>query len=394
MKQVILLFALFIATYTSVIADDNTTRYQWTEDERNSIERNWWDDTWMGGAFYQIEPWIYYEPHDKLEYKLDSIAYIEDIRKAPAYRLQIDAKNLSEGILKRFNCAWSEDFTHHIVIPSAVVPEKIEWKGKEYTVTALSESPGCQGIKLELPSTARYIYSNCYSPGWQTEVIFNEGLEVIMDNVFNTTHVECFSFPSTLRSIGSETCCDCPDLYRVEFNDGLISIGNGSFSKCPKITEVSLPESVIFLGKHTFNDCEEIEKVRLSRWLRNYCELEGIFNGCPNIKEIIYESNTPLEARNCFNKVNKEECVLYVPYRRAYVYAKREGWKEFKNIVELPQRPDALDENGNLAVSQINAELPSATEGYYTLDGIRYNEWNDIPHGTTVIYMNQKILKR
>ncbi|MDE6272332.1 MAG: hypothetical protein K2M31_04930, partial [Muribaculaceae bacterium] len=162
MKRIILLFALFVAVCSSVIADKNTTRYQWTEEEWESIEHNWWDyGQWIGGAFYEIEPGIYYEPHENLEYKLDSIHYAEEMRKAPAYFFQIDAKNPREGILKDLISPWSEDFTHHIVIPSAVVPEKIEWKGKEYTVTALSESPGCQGIKLELPSTARYIYSNC-----------------------------------------------------------------------------------------------------------------------------------------------------------------------------------------------------------------------------------------
>lgn len=220
-----------------------------------------------------------------------------------------------------------------------------------------------------------------------------------MDYVFNMNHVRSLSFPESLRYIGSESCCDCPELSSVDFNDGLISIGSGSFSKCPLITEVILPSSMLSLGKNTFNDCEAIEKVQLSRWIHNGESgdrgyFEGIFNGCPNIKEITYESNTPIAAKNSFNKVNKEECTLYVPYRRGYIFARLEGWKEFANIVELPQRPDALDERGQLIVDQVSADLSSADEGYYTLDGIRYQEWNDIPHGTTIIYKSQKILKR
>ncbi len=281
------------------------------------------------------------------------------------------------------------------------IPESIDIDGITYTIVSIENGPANAARSIEIPSTVRHIKSNSYSnyrinryiekSYCSAEFIFNEGLETIMDHVFYTADIKELSFPSSLRYIGSEVCVDCQYLEKVEFNEGLSSIGYFSFSKCPMLREIELPSTLQSLGRGSFNSCENLERIHLSRWIRNVNGFEEICNDCPNIKEIQYDSRTPWPATNSFNKVNKEECILRVPYQSAWRYAMLDGWKDFKNIVEMDESPDVINPS---SVNTIGEDTETGDTGYYTTDGIRYDEWNSIPSGTLILHKGQKIFKR
>lgn len=371
--------------------------------EENNSDRTWWDkdNCLLDGECYYIEEDVVYDPWTKTEYRLDDwIEFYGEYGAGIKYGFHIENKD-------RLEVSITAPFVAHATEPDnfvekhIILPDRVEHNGKTYSVTAIQNSPAFRANRIELPSSIRYISSNNYSTNEEdseysiydrckAEFIFNEGLETIMDNVFFRADISSLKLPGSLRSIGSDFAGKCRNLESVDFNEGLISIGENALSDCPRITEIDLPSTLLTLGRNSFNSCENLEKLHISRWIRNRNGFEGIANNCPNIKEIVYDSNTPYPAVNSFNKVNKEECTLYVPYRRGYVYAQTEGWKEFRNIVEMDELTTALHPAD---VAQ-NANSTTDEDVYTTLEGIRYEEWNEIPSNTIIIHKGQKVLKR
>ena len=64
------------------------------------------------------------------------------------------------------------------------------------------------------------------------------------------------------------------------------------------------------------------------------------------------------EASSVFSGVDTENCILYVPAGTAEAYRQAEGWKVFKNIVEM-EDPDEIQ----------NINTAEGSYQIYTLDG-------------------------
>ena len=104
-------------------------------------------------------------------------------------------------------------------------------------------------------------------------------------------------------------------------------LARGAFQNKTELVEATIPETVKKIG-------------------------EGAFAGCRNLRNLYIKSQTPPtisspdEARSMLRKANgtgvkafegvdKETCVLHVPYGTAELYRQADGWKEFANIVEM-----------------------------------------------------------
>lgn len=95
---------------------------------------------------------------------------------------------------------------------------------------------------------------------------------------------------------------------------------------------------------------------------------ENAFAGCNNLTEIYNYAMEPIDLSilattrgnsklaSVFEGVNKNTCVLYVPAGSKEKYAATEGWKEFKNIVEMPAAlPGDVNGDRSVAVADIVA---------------------------------------
>ena len=133
--------------------------------------------------------------------------------------------------------------------------------------------------------------------------------------------------------------CEIPETVThegVEYK--VTSIAEGAFKNNTNLKELSIPESIVSIGDDAFAGCTNLEKIHL------YSDMPISINQA--------------DATSVFSGVDTENCILYVPAGTAEAYRQAEGWKAFKNIVEM-EAPDDIND--------INAE--DGTYQIYTLDG-------------------------
>ena len=116
------------------------------------------------------------------------------------------------------------------------------------------------------------------------------------------------------------------------------SIAEGAFKDNVNLKELSIPESIVSIGDDALAGCTNLEKINL------YSD-----------KPISIDQ---ADASSVFSGVDTENCILYVPAGTAEAYRQAEGWKVFKNLVEM-EDPDDINE--------INAD--DDTYQIYSLDG-------------------------
>ena len=117
------------------------------------------------------------------------------------------------------------------------------------------------------------------------------------------------------------------------------AIAEGAFKDNVNLKELSIPESIVSIGDDALAGCTNLEKINL------YSD-----------KPISIDQ---ADASSVFSGVDTENCILYVPAGTADAYRQAEGWKVFKNIVEMEDSDDINEIKANDGSYEI-----------YTLGGI------------------------
>ena len=265
------------------------------------------------------------------------------------------------------------------------VPAKVMHDGVEYTVVSVGRDTFNTSTQVNLPNSIVEIEPNCFnSLGYNiSDVVtfsFPQDLTVIESNCFNNTQLDEMNLPSHLRTIGDYCFNNNDFLSTLEIGRSVRSIGANSFSGNNLVKEILLPNSLYYIGQDTFCDCETLETVRLPRYLpfEEGAKVNSslkIFNNCPNIKVIEWESKTLFDPVNSFDSVDRANCTVIVPDGCKEVYEKSDYWSEF-NIVEKSQ----------YQVSSVQIELPSnEKEAYFTLNGFRISRPLKIEKGQVYV---------
>ena len=78
--------------------------------------------------------------------------------------------------------------------------------------------------------------------------------------------------PSSVKRIGKQAFCGCPDLKRVDLLNGIESIGAEAFKDCSSLTDVVIPASVKEIGARAFAGCSSLDRVELPSGLESIGE--------------------------------------------------------------------------------------------------------------------------
>ena len=97
---------------------------------------------------------------------------------------------------------------------SVVIPEKVNYNGKTYSVTSIGNS----------------VFSYC------------DGLTGV-------------TIPNSVTSIGDYAFYKCDGLTSVTIGNSVTSIGDKAFYGCDGLTSVTIPNSVTSIGNHAFYEC-------------------------------------------------------------------------------------------------------------------------------------------
>ena len=150
------------------------------------------------------------------------------------------------------------------------------------------------------------------------------------------------NIPNSVTSIGWYAFYGCNDLTSVTIPNSVTSIGKQAFCSCG-LTSVTIPNSVTEIGYGAFQDCSYLTSVTIPNSVTSI----GIyaFYGCSELTSVISLIQEPEDISIYEFMGSYYNATLYVPEGTAYKYRAKEGWKEFKNIVEGDPTSIALPDN-------------------------------------------------
>ena len=126
---------------------------------------------------------------------------------------------------------------------------------------------------------------------------------------------------TALTYIAEEAFAGCSAMKSVTLPNTIIYIDCGAFSGCSSLTSITIPSSVCYIDSRAFYDCHALSEV--------YNLVEEPFD----ISDDVFQHY--VGGQDVFT-----DATLYVPAGTKKKYMEANGWKRFKNIVEIGGTPE------------------------------------------------------
>lgn len=115
----------------------------------------------------------------------------------------------------------------------------------------------CENLKFADLSNVNYIcdsaFENCTA---LSDVVFGDCLSEIGMAAFRNTALTEVNIGGEDTYIDEGAFQNCPNLKRVNFNDGVGYLGDYLFTDCPSLERVYIADSVTYISENAFFDCE------------------------------------------------------------------------------------------------------------------------------------------
>jgi hypothetical protein len=205
---------------------------------------------------------------------------------------------------------WSDITGSKASLVSVSIPSSVKTIGE-------GAFSGCRGLtSLNIPSSVTTIGQSAFSQcSGLVFVTIPSSVKTIKSGAFEgCSGLTSITIPSFVTSIEYATFWDCNGLKSVAIPPSVTSIGSHTFFRCSRLNSIILPSSVGSIGEHAFDGCI----------------------GLASIHSHISIPANLVSAFSVFSEVNKNTCKLYVPSGSSALYTKAIGWKDFSNIIEMP----------------------------------------------------------
>lgn len=140
-----------------------------------------------------------------------------------------------------------------------------------------------------------------------TEVVLNEGLEIIGNYAFNhCTKLKKITLPSTITEVGREAFSGCDQLKHVILNEGLCGIGTAAFKGCLMLETITIPSTVTkvdyedlkIIGTEAFSGCTNLRSITLPSTFTEIAE--GAFQKCEQLEDVVLNEGLKYIGKEAF----------------------------------------------------------------------------------------------
>lgn len=228
---------------------------------------------------------------------------------------------------------------HFLRCNNGNVPDKVEYQGAQYRVTAIGHGAFAFSDVKEviLPSGIEELEISAFQDCHKLEkVVLPPSVIRLPDLAFSyceNLEEVAVTIPDdesqwNLESIGTEAFRGCAKLLYFNFTPTLSHIGENAFSGCRSLNSVCLYENLNIIPQFAFEGCTGLEYVTLAaREIKM-----GAFAGCASIISIDVQTPVPPVASSAWDSAVFGTAVLHVPTGTIDAYRSEYPWSEFKQI--------------------------------------------------------------
>lgn len=340
-----------------------------------------------------------------------------------AYCTALTAANIPNTLTTVPQCL----FEGCTALPAIIIPASVTTIGTDafYNCTSLASVNldeglksintrafrGCAMTSVTIPSTVTSVGSNAFSAmnnltsvtwnaincsssystsdsapfsGSQSKITsftFGDQVQVIPPYLcYNMKQLKAIEFPETVTSIGEYAFCYCSGLTNIHLPNSITSLGRSSFGSCTALREANLPENIVTLPVSLFDGCTALPSIAIPASVKNINSY--VFYNCTALQYIYNYALTPQSVTSgVFYNVDKTTCKLYVPEEAYELYAAKDIWKEFLNIIPVEPEIRFEDKYGQFAYlgheadtlykEQVLLHMPVAP----TIEGFTFLKW-------------------
>jgi hypothetical protein len=190
---------------------------------------------------------------------------------------------------------------------------------------------GCSGITSLVVEEGNNIYDS------------RNNCNAIIETHSNTLIKGCDrSFiPTDVTTIGEYAFQKCSGLTLINIPESVTNIENGAFAGCSGLISVDIPNSVTSIGHNAFFGCRGLTSLTLGSIVSTIGGTAFVYSTdyyyWPLLSSITSITSLnpipPVLGENAFAQQGKT--TLKVPIGSKESYQNAEGWKNFKNIIEI-----------------------------------------------------------
>lgn len=274
------------------------------------------------------------------------------------------------------------------------IPEKMEYMGKEYTVTELRDHcfENCKIDTITIPKTIKCIWSSAFKNAYVKCVNIQDvsswcemkigSMPSLTSLYINGEPALDLVIPSDVKTIKSGTFSGFRNIKTVAISDSTKEIGSNAFYNCKSLISVTLPQNITKIAEFTFGCCDSLSQVQLpdgvtsieegAFWDTNMDSVvipnnvtyigNSAFENCP-IKTLVIGTNVKEIEAHAFNAVSNDSKIyslaitppkistmtfnrywepsfsnnhsarLYIPIGCKELYKNAVGWKLFSSHI-------------------------------------------------------------
>jgi len=249
-----------------------------------------------------------------------------------------------------FNDAWE---LREIELPSSL--ERLESDSFKYCTSLvrldLSNLCNLQDIKCDLFKNAWSLREIAFPPNIQridtrsfthstslTRLDFSDCeqlREIGFDTFVRSWSLREIIFPASLKEISTGAFLECTILTQLDLSHCVQfeHFGNNVFTDAFSLQEVIFPPNLQKITHHSFRNCTSLVRLRIPASVK---EIEtNAFDGCINLKEVIFEGDTKVDASAFQNCPRLAQPKRYPGFR----YGK---YSELKGTLQFEQGEDGI----------------------------------------------------
>lgn len=194
----------------------------------------------------------------------------------------------SAAVKVTFKSRGGDDFVNYIN-GDIVIPAKVSYMNKCYTVTAIGRSA----------------FEDC-------------------------TRLTSVRIEAPITYIGEDAFEGCSRLKSINLPNSVISIGESAFSECIALKSITIPTMITIIREGTFSECRSLMSIEIPASVTTIGD--EAFEGCNRLKNIYSKNpNPPMIDSETFEGISRK-AVVYVPTNSVSKYKQSAGWLRFSNI--------------------------------------------------------------